>query len=148
MKLPARHWVLLSLLLAAVAAPALAAGTGPIGFYADVGNPVGNQGAPVVRPPTLLLAEDGSVALVHLQWKGWGTAVAQATGVWSASTCTPSCATGKRVTAKATLTLSSPGMVNGQHVYRCFRVSPPHKARDMADQGCLAGQGAMAMYGG
>ena len=129
------------LLLLVAAAPALAAGTGPIGFYGDLGNAVGSQGAPVVRPPMLLLAEDGSVALVRLRWKGWGSPVAQASGVWSASSCSPSCATGKRTELPATLTLSSPGMVNGHLVYRCFRVEPSHKARDMADRGCLQQDG-------
>jgi hypothetical protein len=67
------------------ATPALAAGGGPIGFCGDIGNAVGSQ-HPLLSPPsTLLLAEDGSVALVHLRWHGWGASVAQAGGVWSAS---------------------------------------------------------------
>jgi hypothetical protein len=129
-----------------VTAPALAAGAGPVGFYGDIGNAVGYQSPPVVRPSMLLLTENGSVALVHLRWKGWGSAIAQATGVRSASSCTPSCANGKRTTRKATLTLSRPGVVNGHRVYRCFQVRPPREGRDITDHACLSGQGAMAAY--
>ncbi len=143
-----RRWAPMVLVLAAYggtgAAPA-AAGPGsdpdPISFYGDIGNPVGGQNPLLVRPTTLLLAEDGSVALVHLRWSGWGTTVAQATGVWSASSCDPSCAAGKRTTAPASLTLSSPGLVDGHRVYRCFQISPPHPQRDIADHGCISPQG-------
>ncbi|MDE2581643.1 MAG: hypothetical protein KGL52_08410 [Rhodospirillales bacterium] len=128
------------------ATPALAAGGRPIGFYGDIGNAVGGQ-TPMMSPPsTLLLTEDGSVALVHLHWHGWGTGVARASGVWSASSCMPSCATGKLTKRPARLTLSRPGMVNGHRVYRCFQVEPPHKARDIADHACLRGPGASVSY--
>ncbi len=147
-----RRWAPLLLVLAAYGGmggtPAAGAGSdaGPIAFYADLGNQVGGQ-TPLTQPPsTLLLAEDGSVALVHLRWSGWGTNLARATGEWSASSCDPNCAAGKRTTAPATLTLSNPGLVGGHRVYRCFQVSPPHPQRDMADQGCLGPQGDAAFY--
>ena len=143
------RWASLLFVVAACGAmggtPAAAAGAGsdagPISFYGDIGNPVGSQNPLLVRPTTLLLAEDGSVALVHLRWSGWGTTVARATGVWSASSCDPSCAVGKRTTGPVSLTLSSPGLVDGHRVYRCFQVSPPHPQRDIADHGCIAPQG-------
>lgn len=142
----ARRLLVVAVSLGMAATPALAGGGGPVGFYGDIGNAVGSQ-KPLMSPPsTLLLTEDGSVALVHLRWHGWGTGVAQASGVWSASNCTPSCATGKLTKSPARLTLSSPGMVNGHHVYRCFQVEPPHKARDIADHACLRGHGAFAAY--
>jgi len=135
-----------------VATPVLAGSvsptTGRISFYGDIGGVIGigNQSPLVVRPSTLLLAEDGSVALVHLRWSGWGTSVARATGVWSASDCTPSCATGKLTTSPARLTLSSPGDVVGHRVYRCFEIDPPHPRRDIGDHECIERQGSYYAY--
>lgn len=124
---------------------ALAGSTGPgtdrISFYGDILDIINNQNSLLVRPSTLLLAEDGSVALVHLRWRGWGTNIARATGVWSASGCTPSCATGKLTKGPARLMLSSPGLVRGHLVYRCFQVSPPHPKRDVEDRACINRQG-------
>ncbi len=121
-------------------------GTGRIAFYGDIGSIINNQNPLLVRPSTLLLAEDGSVALIHLRWSGWGTSVARATGVWSASNCTPSCANGKRTTSPARLTLSSPGLGGGHRVYRCFQIYPPHPQRDIDDHGCIQRQGTYAVY--
>ena len=133
-----------------VAIPALAGSVPPgashISFYGDIGNMINSQNPLLVRPSTLLLTEDGSVALTHLRWSGWGNSIARATGVWTASDCTPSCATGKLTTSSARLTLSSPGAVTGHQVYRCFQVSPPHPQRDIADQGCIARQGSSYAY--
>lgn len=120
-----------------------------IAFYGDIGNAVNSayrKNPLLVRPSMLLLTEDGSVALIHLRWSGWGTSIARATGVWSASDCTPSCATGKRTQRPARLTLSSPGRVVGHRVYRCFRITPPHPRRDIADRACIRKQGAIWAY--
>lgn len=127
---------------AVMAAPA----TGQITFYSDIGNTINNHSALVIRPSTFLLTEDGSVALVHLRWIGWGSSVARATGVWSASNCTPSCATGKLTKRPAKLTLSRPGFVAGHRVYRCFQISPPHPSRDIADRGCIRRDGTSYIY--
>ena len=143
------RWAALLLVVAAcggmVKSPALAgsgsSGAGPISFYGDIGNIINSQNPLLVRPSVLPLAEDGSVALVHLRWSGWGTNVARASGVWSASSCAPSCATGKLTTSPARLTLSSPGIVGGRRVYRCFQISPPHKQRDIEDHACIRRQG-------
>lgn len=148
------RWAALLLVVAAsggmVATPAVAdsdsPGTGRISFYGDIGNIINSQNPLLVQPSTLLLAEDGSVALIHLQWSGWGTNVSRATGIWSASDCTPSCATGKRTTSPVRLTLSSPGLVLGHMVYRCFRIDPPHPQRDIEDKACLRRQGSYYEY--
>ena len=132
--------------LGMIATPALGAGSGPISFYGDIGNIIDSHNPLLVRPATLLLTEDGSVALVHLRWSGWGTRIARATGAWSASNCTPSCATGKRTTRPARLTVSSPGVVDGHRVYRCFRIDPPHPRRDIEDQACIRRQGGFYAY--
>lgn len=133
-----------------VATPVLAAGANPgagrIGFYGDIGNIINSRNPLLVRPSTLLLAEDGSVALVHLRWSGWGTSVARATGVWSASDGIPDQATGKRTQRPARLTLSSPGLVGGHRVYRCFRITPAHPRRDIADRACIRQQRAFYAY--
>jgi len=136
---------------AMVATPALAAGAGSgagqISFYGDIGNVIGSQNPLLVRPSTLLLAEDGSVALVHLRWSGWGTSVASATGLWSASSCTPSCADGKRKTSPVRLTLSSPGRVLGHTVYRCLKWTRSHPKRDAWNaHECIRRQGTLYAY--
>jgi hypothetical protein len=144
-----RHWAgsILSMAVSTsmIAMPAVAGqrltGSDQIGFYSDIGNAVSPQNPLVVRPSTLLLAEDGSVALIHLRWTGWGTSRALATGVWSASNCNPSCATGARTTRPARLTLSRPGFVGGHRVYRCFEIIPAHPQRDIEDHACIRGQG-------
>lgn len=120
-----------------------------IAFYGDIGNVINSpyrKNPLLIRPSTLLLTEDGSVALVDLRWSGWGTSIARATGVWSASNCTPNCATGKRTTSPARLTLSSPGLVLGHMVYRCFRIDPPHPQRDIEDNACIRRHGSFYGY--
>lgn len=144
-----RRWARFILTTAAstgmVAMPANAGqhapGSGQIAFYGDIGNIVSENNPLLVRPSTLLLAEDGSVALIHLQWTGWGTSRALATGVWSASSCNPSCATGTLTNRPARLMLSRPGVVGGHRVYRCFQITPPHPQRDIEDHACIRGQG-------
>ena len=116
-------------------------GSGPLSFYGDIGNGIGNQSSTLVRPSRLLLTEDGSVALLHLQWSDWGKGIARATGVWSASSCTPNCAAGKPTTSPARLTLWSPGLVSGHWVYRCFQIDPRHPKRDIYDRACIQGDG-------
>lgn len=132
-----------------VATPVLAAsanpGAGRIGFYGDIGNIINSRNPLLVRPSTLLLTEDGSVALVHLRWSGWGTSVARATGVWSASDGIPDQATGKRTTSPARLTLSRPGSVLGRMVYRCFEVTVPSRPRNGVRE-CLQRRGNFCLY--
>lgn len=121
-------------------------GAGSISFYGDIGNMVGGQNPLLVRPRTVQLTEDGSVALVDLHWTGWGASVARATGSWRASNCTPSCADGRLTTRPARLKLSSPGIVDGRRVYRCFEVTPPHPGRDIEDDACIRPEGG-SYYG-
>lgn len=120
-------------------------GAGRIAFYGDIGNVVSSRNPLLVRPSLLLLAEDGSVALVQLRWIGWGESIAKATGVWSASNCIPSCAAGKLTTRPARLTLSSPGSVEGHRVYRCFQVAVVFRPRNGVRQ-CLRRQGGFYFY--
>lgn len=154
-----RAWVILArfgalLLVSMIAGGAFAASAGafasppnagPISFFGDFGN-MANKSSLVVRPATLYLTEDGSVALIHLQWSGWGTSVAHATGIWSASNGMPSQATGKQITTPARLTLSSPGLILGRRVYRCFQIDPPHPSRDIYDHACMQRDGAFYDY--
>lgn len=119
----------------------------PISFYSDFGN-TANKDSLVVRPAMLLLTEDGSVALMHLKWSGWGTSVAHATGTWSASDGIPDQAAGKRTKSPDRITLSSPGIILGHRVYRCFQIYPPHPKRDIADHGCMQRDGKFDGYFG
>lgn len=120
-------------------------GTEQIFFYGDIGNPASERNPLLIRPATLLLSEDGSVALVDLRWHSWGGAVADAIGIWRASNCTPSCATGTLTSRPARLTLSRPGYLNGHRVYRCFEVRVPERPRARLWE-CLRHQGAFYLY--
>src|SRR5271167_1448599 len=61
---------------------------------------------PVKKPSTIILFNDGSWALIHLHWTGWGTSVARGTGLSSASNGIPNMAQGKRIITPASITLS------------------------------------------
>ncbi len=115
-----------------------------IAFYGDIGNIINSRNPLLVRPATLLLAEDGCLALVQLHWIGWGKRIVRASGILMASDCTPSCATGK-LTGPARLTLSSPGGVAGHRVYRCFRVTAAYR-RFNENAECLQRQRNFYLY--
>lgn len=121
-----------------------------IAFYGDLGNSINGpiKNPLVVRPPSLDLTEDGSVALVELRWTGWGSSVAHAEGVFSASNCKPNCAQGELTRHPAQVTLSSPGVVFGHTVYRCFRLTVPasRKSNQQMCLGPLPGGGSQYGY--
>lgn len=120
--------------------------SGKISFYDDFLNDITAQSSPDIRPPRIFLSEDGSVILDNLRWSGWGTSVARATGIRSASSCTPNCATGKRATSRVVLTLSSLEHVFGHVVYRCYKGTfiLPWENHDAHE--CLQRQGSVYTY--
>ena len=120
--------------------------SGKISFYDDFLNDITARSSPDIRPSGILLSEDGSVVLENLRWSGWGTSAARATGIRSASSCTPNCATGKRATSRVVLTLSSPERVFGHVVYRCYKGTfiLPWENHDAHE--CLQRQGSVYTY--
>ena len=117
-----------------------AAAAHQISAYPEIPFPlsgVGNvwHGNPQVKPSTWLMFADGSWVLEKLKWTGWGTKVAHAAGISSASNGIPSQAQGKRIKKKAKVTLWNPGKVLGKRVYRCFALTLPKQAYSMTD--CL-----------
>lgn len=152
-----RAWT--GLLLGVVAAGGLFAASAPaatehatpskqISFYGDLGNPINSpyiKNPLLVRPSRIFLFEDGSWVLEKLHWSAWGSSVARARGISSASNCTPNCAAGKRTNVPAQFTLSSPGRVLGHRVYRCYQLTIP--SRPQSDQhACLKLSGKMIVY--
>lgn len=126
--------VFLTVVLAlALALPALAqsAPPQPIYFWPNTALTISAPGQPslprVIRPSQIGLFADGAWVVDHLHWSGWGSSVAHATGISSASNGIPSIAQGKRITNPARVTLSSPGRFQGHEVYRCFALSVPAK---------------------
>ena len=92
----------------------------------------------VIRPSLIYLFADGSWDIDHLHWTGWGSRVAHAKGISSASNGIPNQAQGKRIKRPARVTLSKPGRFQGHEVYRCFRLTvPSFPASD--EHLCLAG---------
>ncbi|HEX3801910.1 MAG TPA: hypothetical protein VHV75_03630 [Solirubrobacteraceae bacterium] len=83
--------------------------------------PQGN--ARVIRPPDIGMFADGSWDIERLRWSGWGTPVARATGISSASNGIPNEAEGKRIKKPAQITLSNPSRFEGHEVYRCFTLT-------------------------
>lgn len=114
------------------------------GLAAAINDPLGKQ-VPVVRPRVVLLRYDGSIVVKGLRWASWGGSVARATGVYSASNCNPSCATGHRTNEAARVTLSSPGRVLGHEVYRCFQLTVPSDA-SIDGRSCIKREGKLYIY--
>ena len=119
----------------------------PIYFWgsaaATISVPKGLGTAPnfrVIRPSLIYMFADGSWDIDHLRWSGWGSSVAHATGISSASNGIPDLAHGKRTKTPARITLSNPGRFQGHEVYRCFTLTVP--SYPASDQHlCLTGQG-------
>ena len=113
----------------------------PIYFFFNVALTIKMPGMPVqgevIRPSTIGLFADGSWYLEKLRWTGWGSKVAHATAISSASNGIPSEAQGKRIKTPAQITLSSPGRFFGREVYRCYQLKVRPPATDV--HGCLAG---------
>jgi len=79
-----------------------------------------------------------------LRWSSWGGTVVHATGVYSASNCNPSCATGQRTNSPARVTLSSPGRILDHEVYRCYHLTVPAQGKDQLS--CLEQHGTTYIY--
>src|SRR5947209_6783789 len=133
-----RRLVLAAALALGLTLPTLVQGAvpQPIYFWGSVAATISAPGQPpapeVVRPSTILLFADGSWDVDHLRWTGWGTSVAHAKGISSASNGIPNMAQGKRIKTPAQVTLSNPGRFQGHEVYRCFTLTvPAHPASDL-----------------
>jgi hypothetical protein len=116
----------------------------PVYFWANTAATIAGPGQPslppVIRPKTIALFADGSWDVEHLRWSGWGSSVARATGISSASDGIPNQAEGKRIKTAARVVLSHPGTFQGCEVYRCFTLTIP--SRPASDQHlCLKEQG-------
>ena len=113
-----------ALLLSILPADAGLAAVAPtIYFYSNIAGFINGQSPPSANPSFIPLTEDGAGILEDLHWTGWGSSAARATGVSSASTCNPSCGTGKRINTPVRITLSNPGRFLGYEVYRCFQLT-------------------------
>jgi hypothetical protein len=130
----------------ALALPVVAFGAPgqPISFWQSVAATVKGPGLPtlqpVVKPSVIALFADGSWAVDHLRWTGWGSSVARATGISSASNGIPNQAQGKRIERPAQMVLSSPGRFAGHEVYRCYQLTiPSYPASDQ--HRCLSATG-------
>lgn len=108
----------------------------PIYFFTDTATPINSHNPLVIRPSGFLLFQDGQWVLQDLQWTGWGSSVARASGVSNSSNDIPNAAQGKRIKTWADVTLSNPGRFRGHEVYRCFALTVPPPASDM--YACLA----------
>ena len=107
----------------------------PIYFWSSVTAPLTPTGysynSEVIRPPAIIMFADGSWDIDHLRWTGWGSSVAHATGISSASNGIPNQAQGRRIKSPARITLTSPGRFKGREVYRCFTLTiPAHATSD------------------
>jgi hypothetical protein len=125
-----KHTILMTALaITLVPAMAQAAIPQPIYFWSNVALTIRTPGQPaqaeVIRPSTIVLSADGSWGLEHLHWTGWGSSVAHAKGISSASNGIPNMAQGKRIKQSAQITLSSPGRFYGHEVYRCYALKVP-----------------------
>ena len=132
-----KRLILAAALALGLALPALVSGAvpQPIYFWGNVAATISAPGQPpaaeVVRPSVIGLFADGSWDVDHLHWTGWGSSVAHAKGISSASNGIPNMAQGKRIKTPAQVTLSNPGRFQGREVYRCFTLTvPSHPGSD------------------
>ncbi len=93
----------------------------------------------MIRPSLIYLFADGSWDIAHLHWTDWGSSVAHAKGISSASNGIPSEAAGKRLLTPGQITLSDRGPFYGRVVYPCFKLTVPPPATSL--HGCLVGHG-------
>jgi hypothetical protein len=81
----------------------------------------GCNGGPITwsrHPPELAFTCGGPTAIVvHLLWRHWGNATAQASGTYEYAGCTPNCAQARRHRAAATVTASNIGYCGPRRVY-------------------------------
>jgi hypothetical protein len=115
----------------------------PVYFWANVAATIRGPGQPtdpeVIRPSTILMFEDGSWDVERLHWSNWGSSVAHAKGISSASNGIPNEAEGKRIKKPAQITPSNPGRFEGREVYRCFTLTIASPATH--DHMCLTSKG-------
>jgi hypothetical protein len=114
----------------------------PIYLWGNIALTIRAPGQPsqpeVIRPSGIVLFADGSWDIEHLHWTGWGSSVAHANGISSASNGIPNQAQGKRIKTPAQITLSNPGRFYGHEVYRCVKLTVPSPAT--SEHLCLTGQ--------
>lgn len=114
-------------------------------FLTSTALPLDRSNPWTVRPELIYLYADGGWNLEKLQWTGWGTNVAHATGLSSASNGIPNMAEGKRIIKPAQVTLSKPGQVRGHRVYRCFRLTIPSSPKSNQSL-CLQKSGGYTLF--
>jgi hypothetical protein len=123
--------------------------SGKVAFYpglaAALNDPGSPKQVPVVRPPVIFLRYDGSVVVKRLRWASWGGSLARATGLYSASNCNPSCATGHRTNEAAQVALWSVGRILGYDVYRCFQLRVPFDPT-VDGRSCVKREGKLYIY--
>jgi hypothetical protein len=141
-----KRLILVAALALGLALPALVQGAipQPIYFWGSVAATIKAPGQPTelpaaIRPSVIYLTADGSADVEHLRWTGWGSSVAHATGISSASNGIPNMAQGKRIKKPAQVTLSNPGLFQGREVYRCFTLTVPPAATGAPS--CLTDRG-------
>ena len=105
---------------AALRPTARTASAGPISFYRNLGVLQGLR----VKPSHIGFDADGNNFVSGLRWRTWGSSVTRAFGTNHVDNCVPNCATGHISTVRVQVSLSSPGVLHGHHIYRCYRVRP------------------------
>jgi hypothetical protein len=124
-----KRLILTAIAMLGLALPAIAHATSSqrIYFWGNVAASIRAPGispqVEVARPHVIIMFADGSWGIERLHWSGWGTSVAHATGISSASNGIPNMAEGRRIKKPAEITLSSPGRFYGHEVYRCFKLT-------------------------
>ena len=124
-----KRLILTAIAMLGLALPTIAHGASsqPIYFWGNVSSAVRAPGlspqAELVRPRLIIMFADGSWEIERLHWSGWGSSVAHASDVSSASNGIPNMAEGRRIKKHAEITLSNPGRFYGREVYRCFKLT-------------------------
>ena len=78
-----------------------------------------------IRPSTLQLTGDGTLAVFKAKWSRWGGATATGTGVAEYHGCTPSCAAAKVHTVHVSIVLSGVVPCKGVNYYVQVKLTEP-----------------------
>ena len=82
-----------------------------------------------IKPSTLQLTGDGTLAVFKITWSSWGGATATGSGTAEYHGCTPSCAQGKVHHSKVAIVLSGVVPCKGVNYYVAVQLTEPSGKR-------------------
>lgn len=87
------------------------------------------DGSRVIKPKTwTITCADANQVVSDLKWTAWGQSQAEGRGVLQTNSCEPSCAEGKFISQRVTVTASEPRLEDETIIYSTVTVTPITKS--------------------